>query len=71
MKEVALSVLRELGLGLSEQDVRDDPELERRYLFEIPVLLWGEQEVARHRTTAESLRERLRTLSIALGPPSE
>lgn len=45
-----------------EVDLRDDPDLERRYLFEIPVLLWGDAEVVRHRATPGELRARLRAL---------
>jgi hypothetical protein len=45
-----------------EVDLRDDPALERRYLFEIPVLLWGDVEVVRHRATAGELRARLAAL---------
>jgi hypothetical protein len=45
--------------GWLEKDVRSDPELERRYLLEIPVLLLGDVEVARHRTSEVELRERL------------
>ncbi len=48
--------------AVAEADVRDDPALERRYVFEIPVLLWGEVEVARQRTTATDLRRRLHAL---------
>lgn len=48
--------------ALHDLDVRNDPTLERRYVFEIPVLLWGDVEVARHRTTAADLRERLGAL---------
>jgi glutaredoxin len=55
-------LLAELGLTLQERDVREEPELERRYLFEIPVLLLGTVEVARHRASTAELRERLRPL---------
>lgn len=65
MREVALPVLEAAGLELVERDVREDPELERRYLLEIPVLLWGQQEVALHRTTAGALGLRLRELGLA------
>ena len=64
MREVALPVLQAAGLTLVERDVRDDPALERRYLLEIPVLLWGEHEVALHRTTAAALGLRLRELGL-------
>ena len=65
MREIVLPVLQAAGLKLVERDVRDDPGLEKRYLLEIPVLLWGEHEVALHRTTAEGLRQRLRELGLA------
>ena len=64
MREIVLPVALATGLGLVDRDVRDDPELEKRYLLEIPVLLWGEHEVALHRITAEALRLRLRELGL-------
>ena len=64
MRKEVKPVLRGLGLELLERDVRDDPELEKRYLLEIPVLLWGEHEVALHRTTGEALRRRLRQMGL-------
>jgi hypothetical protein len=65
MREVVLPVLQTAGLDLVERDVRDDPEMERRYLLEIPVLLYEGREVALHRTTAEALSTRLRELGVA------
>jgi glutaredoxin-like protein DUF836 len=59
MREVAERVAGGFGLALIERDVTEDPEAERRYLFEIPVLFLGDLEVARHRVTEEALRERL------------
>lgn len=47
------------GLTVAERDLSDSPEAEKRYLFEIPVLFLGEEEIARHRITEETLRERL------------
>jgi len=47
------------GLALVERDITDDPEAEKRYLFEIPVLFLGHEEIARHRITEDVLRERL------------
>ena len=61
MRAVVERVAAELGLGFVERDVRDDPEIERRYLFEIPVLLLDGQEIARHRITPAELRDRLGT----------
>ena len=59
MREVVEEVAHELGLAFVERDVRDDPELEKRYLLEIPVLLREARVVARYRITAAELRERL------------
>ena len=59
MHEVVAPVAAALGFILVERDVREDPELKRRYALEIPVLLAGEVEIARHRTTADELRPRL------------
>jgi Glutaredoxin-like domain (DUF836) len=59
MHAVAAPVAAALGLTLVERDVRDDPELKRRYALDIPVLLAGEVEVVRHRTTPDDLRARL------------
>jgi hypothetical protein len=63
MREVVSPVAAELGLALAERDVRSDPELDALYRNDIPVLLLGGREVARHRVTAEDLRARLRSLS--------
>ena len=63
-------VRRVLGEGesaaavLVERDVSDDPVLERRYVFEIPVLLADEREIARHRIEEEDLRTRLAALGL-------
>jgi hypothetical protein len=59
MRDVALAVIPEFGASLVEKDVRDDPETERLYRLDIPVLLLGEREVARHAVTAADLRRRL------------
>jgi len=63
MREVVPPVAAELGLALAERDVRSDPELDALYRNDIPVLLLGGREVARHRVTAADLRARLRSLS--------
>lgn len=64
MRAVAASVLPEFGASLVEKDVRDDPETQRLYLLDIPVLLLGEREVARHSVTAADLRARLVELGL-------
>jgi hypothetical protein len=62
MREVVTGLLPRYRARLEERDIRDDPELEKRYLVEIPVLLAGEREVARHTATHEQLVERLDAL---------
>lgn len=62
LRSVVDAVAPAFGLEVEERDVRADPDLERRYLFEIPVLLLGNTEVVRHRSTEEELRSRLAQL---------
>lgn len=62
MHGVATPVAAELGLALTERDIRSDPELDALYRHDIPVLLLDGREVARHRVTAEDLRARLEAL---------
>ena len=62
MHGVAAPVAAELGLALAERDIRSDPELDALYRHDIPVLLLDGREVARHRVSAEDLRERLRKM---------
>ena len=64
MGEVVRSVLPDFGASLLEKDVREDPETERLYLLDVPVLLLGEREVARHRIGADDLRRRLIELGL-------
>jgi len=63
MRAVAERVLLEPA-RVVERDVREDPELEKLYRLEIPVLLWGEREVVRHRVTEAELRGRLQELGF-------
>jgi glutaredoxin len=64
MREVVASVVPAFGLSLEEKDVRDDPETDRLYRLDIPVLLLGDREVARHHVTAADLRRRLGELGL-------
>ena len=61
MRTVVDGVAAPLGFVVEERDVRDRDEW-ARYLIEIPVLLCGEREVARHRTTPDELARLLRAL---------
>jgi hypothetical protein len=64
MRAVVERVLAGGAVRLLERDIREDPKLERRYRFEIPVLLWGDREVVRHRVTEPELRSRLLELGF-------
>jgi hypothetical protein len=65
MRAILDKVLPGFDAGLLEKDVRDDPALERRYLWEIPVLLLGERELVRHRVTEADLRRLLGEAGLA------
>lgn len=69
MHAVVAPVAAELGLSLAERDVRSDPELNARYGHDIPVLLLGGREVARHRVSAADLRARLQEFASVNGEP--
>ena len=60
MREVVERALPALGARLVDRDITQDPELERRYVFDIPVLLYEGNEVARHRLDPDELLPRLR-----------
>jgi len=57
-----LVLIPERGVALVVRDVREDPELLRRYRHDIPVLLAGDVELARHRITRAELLARLDAL---------
>jgi hypothetical protein len=65
--EMAVVVREAVGdqLPLVEVDVRSQDKW-KRYRMEIPVLLLGEEEVVRHRTTKAELRERLGELGVEI-----
>ena len=55
MKAVIARVARRRPLALVEVDISTDPGLERRYAHDIPVLLIGGLEIARHRIDEQQL----------------
>ena len=65
MEEEVAPVLAARGIALVVRDVRDDAELRRLYGNDIPVLLAGDVELARHRVTADELNLRLNGLKIS------
>ena len=68
MRDVLRPVLAGLEVDLVEVDVRARPELSR-YATEIPVLLLGGREIARHRATADELRRKLAEAGVLKAAP--
>lgn len=62
MEETVAPVLAARGIRLVIRNVGEDPDLRRRYRNDIPVLLEGDVELARHRVTPEELLARLDAL---------
>ncbi|MDE3156599.1 MAG: glutaredoxin family protein [Acidobacteriota bacterium] len=59
MKAALAEAARRLPLSIQEVDISADPALTARYGHDIPVLVAGTQEVARHRATADEIVARL------------
>ena len=64
MADVVRRAIAGLDATLVERDVRDDPKTYARYRYEIPVLLFGDTELARHRVDESDLRARLLSLGV-------
>ena len=60
MKATLERASRGLPVSVVEVDISTDPELERRYVIEIPVLFIADSPVFRHRVGEDELRECLR-----------
>lgn len=56
MRAVVESIRPEFRFELDVIDVDSDEELERHYSEDVPVLLCGDREIARHRLDADFLR---------------
>lgn len=58
--EEAKEVIKAAGCGtrftLEEVNIESDPELKRRYRYDIPVITIGGVEAFRHRVSAEEFR---------------
>ena len=52
-------LLREFGAALREINIENDPALEERYGWEIPVVFIGPRKVAKHRVDEEQFRRQL------------
>ena len=62
LKDVVDEIAREEPVSLREIDITGNVELERRFGAEIPVLAYGEQVIARVRTTRTALVTALRSV---------
>jgi glutaredoxin len=56
MKAVVGRLAETIPIELQQVDISDDPELERQYGLEIPVLLVGGVKAAKYRISEEELR---------------
>jgi len=68
--EVAERVLEGLaarhGLSWRKQAIDGDPELETRFRAEIPVLMLGEEKLAKYRIEPDELLRKLRARGVGL-----
>ena len=61
MKAIVAQVARTVSLAVEEVDISSDPELERRYGLEIPVLFVEGKKVAKYRIDEAELQRILRS----------
>lgn len=59
MRAALLDVATRLPLAVEDVDISTDPALTARYGEDVPVLVAGPTEIARHRATAAELVDRL------------
>lgn len=64
MRALVERVIRGRPVELVERNIEEDAALLRRYALLIPVLLFGESEIARHRISEADLCARLGELGI-------
>ena len=62
MKAVVARLARSMPLTVEEIDISTDPELERLYGLEIPVLLVDGKKAAKYRVTEDALKRMLADL---------
>lgn len=58
-REAMLPIVREFGASLREVNIDADADLRELYTDDVPVVLLGAREVARHRVDAASFRQTL------------
>ena len=64
MRVLVERVIRGRPVELLERNIEEDDALLRHYALLIPVLVFGESEIARHRISEADLRARLGELGI-------
>jgi len=60
-KKILVRVRKEIPFSFREVDVSGDPELERRYGGEVPVVMIGGRKVFKYRVDERRLRKSLRS----------
>ncbi len=63
MKEVIKAVSENRRIELEEIDITSDRELEMEFSEDIPVLVYGETILARHRITEKALSDKIAELT--------
>jgi glutaredoxin len=58
-KAAIAPLLREFGAALREINIENDPVLEERYGWDIPVVFIGPRKAAKHRVDVEQFRRQL------------
>jgi glutaredoxin len=58
-KAAIAPLLREFGAALREVNIENDPVLEERYGWDIPVVFVGPRKAAKHRVDVEQFRRQL------------
>jgi glutaredoxin len=58
-KTAIASLLGEFGAALREVNIEEDPVLEERYGWDIPVIFIGARKAAKHRVDVEQFRRQL------------
>jgi glutaredoxin len=58
-KAAIAPLLREFGAALREVNIENDPVLEERYGWDIPVVFIGPRKAAKHRVDVEQFRRQL------------
>jgi glutaredoxin len=53
-------LLREFGAVLREKNIENDPVLEERYGWDIPVIFIGSHKAAKHRVNVKQFRRQLK-----------